>query len=283
MKKRLVVALTLAMAVSMFTACGQSAETTETEATEETTVEETPEETTEDTATTEASEETYEGDGWTLQYDPSVITPNANDDGSVVFAYYSEDFTPAGSNYMMISKYTDTDYETVLADKQKEVGATDAEITMTYFGADGVEAYSFIPTSDAAEGSELETTSSYTAIPVDSDVILVESFNTIEPEEENMYKISGSFETVAGTFSLTSSDSSSKYQTYEFDTYDGGKVVIDDSNIVSQESIDDSLEWDELPEDAEQLAPGRDFILFSSGDKYYVEDAANNLVTIANK
>ncbi len=283
MKKRLVVALTLAMAVSMFTACGQSAETTETEATEETTVEETPEETTEDTATTEASEETYEGDGWTLQYDPSVITPNANDDGSVVFAYYSEDFTPAGSNYMMISKYTDTDYETVLADKQKEVGATDAEITMTYFGADGVEAYSFIPTSDAAEGSELQTTSSYTAIPVDSDVILVESFNTIEPEEENMYKISGSFETVAGTFSLTSSDSSSKYQTYEFDTYDGGKVVIDDSNIVSQESIDDSLEWDELPEDAEQLAPGRDFILFSSGDKYYVEDAANNLVTIANK
>ncbi len=283
MKKRLVVALTLAMAVSMFTACGQSTETTETEATEETTVEETPEETTEDTATTEASEETYEGDGWTLQYDPSVITPNANDDGSVVFAYYSEDFTPAGSNYMMISKYTDTDYETVLADKQKEVGATDAEITMTYFGADGVEAYSFIPSSDAAEGSELETTSSYTAIPVDSDVILVESFNTIEPEEENMYKISGSFETVAGTFSLTSSDSSSKYQTYEFDTYDGGKVVIDDSNIVSQESIDDSLEWDELPEDAEQLAPGRDFILFSSGDKYYVEDAANNLVTIANK
>ncbi len=283
MKKRLVVAMTLAMAVSMFTACGQSAETTETEATEETTVEETPEETTEDTATTEASEETYEGDGWTLQYDPSVITPNANDDGSVVFAYYSEDFTPAGSNYMMISKYTDTDYETVLADKQKEVGATDAEITMTYFGADGVEAYSFIPSSDAAEGSELETTSSYTAIPVDSDVILIESFNTIEPEEENMYKISGSFETVAGTFSLTSSDSSSKYQTYEFDTYDGGKVVIDDSNIVSQESIDDSLEWDELPEDAEQLAPGRDFILFSSGDKYYVEDAANNLVTIANK
>ncbi len=283
MKKRLVVALTLAMAVSMFTACGQSAETTETEATEETTVEETPEETTEDTATTEASEETYEGDGWTLQYDPSVITPNANDDGSVVFAYYSEDFTPAGSNYMMISKYTDTDYETVLADKQKEVGATDAEITMTYFGADGVEAYSFIPSSDAAEGSELETTSSYTAIPVDSDVILIESFNTIEPEEENMYKISGSFETVAGTFSLTSSDSSSKYQTYEFDTYDGGKVVIDDSNIVSQESVDVSLEWDELPEDAEQLAPGRDFILFSSGDKYYVEDAANNLVTIANK
>ncbi len=283
MKKRLVVALTLAMAVSMFTACGQSAETTETEATEETTVEETPEETTEDTATTEASEETYEGDGWTLQYDPSVITPNANDDGSVVFAYYSEDFTPAGSNYMMISKYTDTDYETVLADKQKEVGAADAEITMTYFGADGVEAYSFIPSSDAAEGSELETTSSYTAIPVDSDVILIESFNTIEPEEENMYKISGSFETLAGTFSLTSSDSSSKYQTYEFDTYDGGKVVIDDSNIVSQESIDDSLEWDELPEDAEQLAPGRDFILFSSGDKYYVEDAANNLVTIANK
>ncbi len=283
MKKRLVVALTLAMAVSMFTACGQSAETTETEATEETTVEETPEETTEDTATTEASEETYEGDGWTLQYDPSVITPNANDDGSVVFAYYSEDFTPAGSNYMMISKYTDTDYETVLADKQKEVGATDAEITMTYFGADGVEAYSFIPSSDAAEESELQTTSSYTAIPVDSDVILIESFNTIEPEEENMYKISGSFETVAGTFSLTSSDSSSKYQTYEFDTYDGGKVVIDDSNIVSQESIDDSLEWDELPEDAEQLAPGRDFILFSSGDKYYVEDAANNLVTIANK
>ena len=283
MKKRLVVGLTVAMVLSMFTACGQTAETTETEATEETTVEETTDETAEEPAATESTEETYEGDGWTLQYNPAVITVSASDDGSVVFAYYDEEFPPAGSNYIMISKYADTDYETVLADKQKEADAADEEITMTYFGANGVESYGFIKTSEAAEGSELQTSVSYTAIPVDADVILLESFSTIEPDEENMMRISANFETVAGTFALTSSDSSSTYQTYEFDTYDGDKVVIDDSNIVSQEANEDALEWEGLPEDAEQLAPGRDCILFSSGDNYYVEDVTNGLVTIANK
>ena len=41
-------------------------------------------------------------------------------------------------------------------------------------------------------------------------------------------------------------------QTYEFETFDGAKVVINDSNIVSQEACDEPLEWADLPADAEQ-------------------------------
>lgn len=71
------------------------------------------------------------------------------------------------------------------------------------------------------------------------------------------------------------------YQTYEFETYDGESVTIDVSNIVSQMACDEPLEWDELPADAEQMAPGRDFILFADENNYYVEDATNGLVTVA--
>ena len=75
----------------------------------------------------------------------------------------------------------------------------------------------------------------------------------------------------------------SETQTYEFDTFDGEKVVIDDTNIVSMEACDEPLEWAELPADAEQLAPGRDCILFADSTYYYIEDATNNLVIVANK
>lgn len=77
--------------------------------------------------------------------------------------------------------------------------------------------------------------------------------------------------------------SDSEYQTYEFETFDGNTVLINESNIVSQEACKNALEWKELPTDAEQIAPGRDFVLFEYNDNYFVEDAANELITIATK
>ena len=300
MKKRCLAGLVFALSMAMFTGCGQAEETTDTEAQETVEAEVTEDAETEETAdaeeaadtevqeetVSEVTLETYEGDGWTLQYDPEQIVVNAGDDGTVIFAYYSEEYTQAGSDYMMISKVADTDYETVLADKQEEYDAADEEIIEAYYGADGVMSYGFTKLTEPSEESGLQIYASCNAIPVGEDVILLESYITVEPEDEDMMRIDAAFETVAGTFALTdetSASDTSEYQTYEFDTYDGTTVTIDDSNIVSQEANDDPLSWEDLPEDAEQLAPGRDYILFGSGDKYYVEDAANGLVTVANK
>lgn len=71
--------------------------------------------------------------------------------------------------------------------------------------------------------------------------------------------------------------------TYEFETFDGETVVIDENNIFSQEANDNPLEWDAIPEGAEQIAPGRDCIIFEDEYRYFVEDVTNNLVTIASK
>ncbi|GEM_PF-2118488 len=76
---------------------------------------------------------------------------------------------------------------------------------------------------------------------------------------------------------------SSEYTTYEFETYDGESVVIDSSNIVSQEHDDNPLESALVPSDAEVVAPGRDYVYLADDAYYYVEDAVKNLVTKANK
>ena len=187
MKKKIIVGLVLAMSVSMLAGCGKTEETA-------------------DNAVQDTSLESYEGDGWTLQYDPDVIMANAGDDGSVTFSYYSEEYPQAGSDYMMVSRIADIDYETVLAGKQTDYEASDAEITMSNFGTDGAESYSFTKTSEASAESGLQTSISCTAIPVDSDVILIESYITIEPEDEDMMRIDAAFETVAGTFAVTGTE-----------------------------------------------------------------------------
>lgn len=284
MKKKMIAGLAVAMTLSMMAGCGQKETTTETATDTETTTD-ADAAAEEDTDSTLSTLEAYDGDGWSVQYDSSMIMANAADDGSVTFSFYSDDITPAGTNYMTISRRTGTDYETVLKDMQKSYGAEDAEISETYFGEDA-EGYGFNKTFEASEGSGLQIAVACTAIPVDSDVILIESYSTEETDEEVGMTISAAFETVAGTFTLTGKTASadaSAYQTYEFDTYDGETVKIDDSNIVSQVAVDEPLEWAELPEDAEQLAPGRDFVLFGDADNYYVEDATNGLVTTATK
>lgn len=89
---------------------------------------------------------------------------------------------------------------------------------------------------------------------------------------------------VTDTEEVTSEDTDeAKVKTYEFDTFDGFKVVINEGNIISQEACEEPLEWEGLPADAEQTAPGRDCVLFEDAENYYVEDAESKLVTVAFK
>lgn len=73
------------------------------------------------------------------------------------------------------------------------------------------------------------------------------------------------------------------YKTYEVETFDGKVISIDENNIISQENIDDVLETTLVPDDAKVIAPGRDFVYLADDNQYYVEDAVDNLLTIAKK
>lgn len=73
------------------------------------------------------------------------------------------------------------------------------------------------------------------------------------------------------------------YLVYEFETYDGQKIVIDDSNIISQTLEENVLESTSVPEGAVVIAPGRDYVYLEDENYYYVEDAANGLLTVASK
>lgn len=76
---------------------------------------------------------------------------------------------------------------------------------------------------------------------------------------------------------------SEEYVTYEFETFDGKNIVIDGTNIISQESVENVLETDKVPENAQIIAPGRDFVYLEDDTYYYVEDATKNLLTVATK
>lgn len=74
-----------------------------------------------------------------------------------------------------------------------------------------------------------------------------------------------------------------EFVTYEFETFDGVIVKIDETNIISQKTENNVLETTEVPADAEVIAPGRDYVYLDDGEFYYVEDAANDLLTKALK
>ncbi len=86
-----------------------------------------------------------------------------------------------------------------------------------------------------------------------------------------------------GAKGASSDAAAASYQTYEFETFDGETVIIDAGNIISQVANDNPLDWADLPADAEQVAPGRDLILFADDSNYYVEDAENGLVTTVKR
>lgn len=87
-----------------------------------------------------------------------------------------------------------------------------------------------------------------------------------------------------GTMEITPADAS-EIITYEFETYDGVQVVIDENNIILQEASDDPQNSEHISADAYNniIAPGRDFVYLADDDYYYVADISRNLITVADK
>ena len=73
--------------------------------------------------------------------------------------------------------------------------------------------------------------------------------------------------------------------TYEFETFDNAKVVIDENSIVTQEQCDDPEHSELVSAEAEGniIAPGRDYVYLEDDDYYYVADIYRNLITVAEK
>jgi len=71
--------------------------------------------------------------------------------------------------------------------------------------------------------------------------------------------------------------------TYEFEDFDGATVVVDEANILCQRAEDQVLDTEIVPVHAEVIAPGRDYVYLADSFYYYVEDAANGLLTVAKK
>lgn len=70
---------------------------------------------------------------------------------------------------------------------------------------------------------------------------------------------------------------------YEFETFSGKNVSICNTNICYQQSVENVLESQVVPADAEVIAPGRDFVYLENANYYFVQDAAHSLLTVARK
>ncbi len=66
--------------------------------------------------------------------------------------------------------------------------------------------------------------------------------------------------------------------TYEFDTYDNKHIIIDTSCVDQQVSLNQPGDYGDV--ELEQIAPGKDIIYLSDGERYYIEDYSRNLLTI---
>ena len=73
--------------------------------------------------------------------------------------------------------------------------------------------------------------------------------------------------------------------TYEFETFDNLKVVIDENSIIAQEPSDDPENSELVSAEAvgNIIAPGRDFVYLEDANNYYVADYSRNLITVADK
>ena len=83
----------------------------------------------------------------------------------------------------------------------------------------------------------------------------------------------------------TETESAKELITYEFETFDDVRVVIDENSIVAQESSDDPENSDLVSSEAAGniIAPGRDFVYLEDDDYYYVADLSRSLITVADK
>ena len=73
--------------------------------------------------------------------------------------------------------------------------------------------------------------------------------------------------------------------TYEFETFDNVKVVIDENSIINQEQSDDPENSELISVEAAGniIAPGRDYVYLEDENYYYVADLSRNLITVADK
>lgn len=65
---------------------------------------------------------------------------------------------------------------------------------------------------------------------------------------------------------------------YEFDTYDNIHVIVDATNVYQQTSLDQIGDYGDVS--LEIVAPGRDIVYMTDGQRYYIEDYSRNLLTI---
>ena len=87
------------------------------------------------------------------------------------------------------------------------------------------------------------------------------------------------------TTETTEETSAAELVTYEFETFDNVKVVIDENSIIAQEPSEDPEYSDLVSESARGniIAPGRDFVYLEDDDYYYVADLSRQLITVADK
>lgn len=88
---------------------------------------------------------------------------------------------------------------------------------------------------------------------------------------------------MAGILTACQGAENTGYVTYEFETFDGETVKIDEANIISQETEKNVFETCKVPDDAEVVASGRDYVYLADENYYYMEDATKNLLTVASR
>lgn len=138
---------------------------------------------------------------WVTCYDARNMISYESDEGEAVFVYCSPLYEAAGSNVVSISVHEDTTYGEVLGELKAKNNDSDAETVLEYFGAEGYEAYRYYPkSSESSDESGLEVRSAYIAIPCGKDVILLDCFMTIEPDEEMGMMVNSAFETLLDNF-----------------------------------------------------------------------------------
>lgn len=155
------------------------------------------------TETTDTSLKVYDEDAWSMEYDPDDFTVSKDEQyGDVTFSFYNEEIETAGSNYVAILVEEDTDYKTVLENEMKDNDDKNAEIIENDFGKDSIDSYEYLPETEKSEDSDLNISTSYTAIPYGKDVILIETFRTIGTDEEVEQGIDDTFASMMDTFSV---------------------------------------------------------------------------------
>ena len=119
-------------------------------------------------------------------------------------------------------------------------------------------------------GCGITTTSTYTETTTDADGNTTTTTTTT---------------TNGDTTTETTVETSEELVTYEFETFDNVKVVIDENSIVAQEPSEDPEYSDLVSEEARGniIAPGRDFVYLEDDNYYYVADISRNLITVADK